>query len=141
MPRQIEEFIDEKCRNLNKTGVPKGSALHLAQWMKGQLDRQIIELSDPIESETEGDQDWSAEQVSNRSKELKLIDAIGKLNNELNKLTESHDEGSENEDDNKSVSKSTTSDSQVMKEIHNKLNIHNLVLFFVDYGSLKSIKQ
>ncbi|XP_037723544.1 flocculation protein FLO11-like [Drosophila subpulchrella] len=37
---QIELLIDEKCRILNKTGTPKSSALHLANWMKGQLDKQ-----------------------------------------------------------------------------------------------------
>lgn len=40
--RQIEEIIDEKCRFLNKTGTSKGSAIHLAQWMKGQLDTEPV---------------------------------------------------------------------------------------------------
>lgn len=38
--RHIEDIIDEKCRILNKNGTPKGGALHLAQWMKGQFDSQ-----------------------------------------------------------------------------------------------------
>ncbi|XP_055595620.1 uncharacterized protein LOC129746143 isoform X2 [Uranotaenia lowii] len=80
VPRQVEELIDEKCRSLNKSGgVPKGSALHLAQWMKGQLDKQVVE-SDPIDSDPEQTiEEWSIEQVANRSKELKLVDKDGNL--------------------------------------------------------------
>lgn len=40
MTRHFEDIIDEKCRILNKNGTPKGGALHLAQWMKGQFDSQ-----------------------------------------------------------------------------------------------------
>lgn len=39
--RHFEEIIDEKCRMLNKSGTSRGSALHLAQWMKGQLDESV----------------------------------------------------------------------------------------------------
>ncbi|XP_055538201.1 uncharacterized protein LOC129725873 isoform X1 [Wyeomyia smithii] len=122
VPRQVEELIDEKCRNMNKTGVPKGSALHLAQWMKGQLDKQVVE-SDPIDSDPEQTiEEWSLEQVTNRSKELKLVDTDGNLCKTLNgagsnmKLTDAHLEDSstyDGDDDNRSVSKSTTSDSQI----------------------------
>lgn len=115
-------MIDEKCRSLNKTGVPKGSALHLAQWMKGQLDKQVVE-SDPIDSDPEAAiEEWSLEQVANRSKELKLVDTDGNVCKAINgagshiKLTEGHLEDSstyDGDDDNRSVSKSTTSDSQV----------------------------
>lgn len=141
VPKQVEELIDEKCRSLNKTGVPKGSALHLAQWMKGQLDKQVVE-SDPIDSDPElAIEEWSLEQVTNRSKELKLVDPDGNLcrtttttaaavkvngigassvaggSGSTSKLTDGgHTEDSstfDGEDDNRSVSKSTTSDSQV----------------------------
>uniref|UniRef100_A0A336N172 CSON004268 protein n=1 Tax=Culicoides sonorensis TaxID=179676 RepID=A0A336N172_CULSO len=78
--KQIEEFIDEKCRNLNKSGTSKGGALHLAQWMKFQLEKQAIE-SEPIDSdpddETNKIKDWSPEEVQKRSTELKLIDENG----------------------------------------------------------------
>uniref|UniRef100_A0A4Y0BPH3 Uncharacterized protein n=2 Tax=Anopheles funestus TaxID=62324 RepID=A0A4Y0BPH3_ANOFN len=132
VPKQVEELIDEKCRKLNKTGVPQGSALHLAQWMKGQLNKQIIE-SDPIDSEPEQlVEDWSVEQVTNRSKELNLVDAdgspyrsashcngtsngiVGKNNGPTNSQPTADDNSAfEDDDDNKSVSKSTTSDSQI----------------------------
>lgn len=46
--KQIEEFIDEKCRSLNKSGTSRGGALHLAQWMKCQLEKQVICLSSKI---------------------------------------------------------------------------------------------
>ncbi|XP_058054825.1 uncharacterized protein LOC131206324 [Anopheles bellator] len=123
--RQVEELIDEKCRKLNKTGVPQGSALHLAQWMKGQLDKQVIE-SDPIDSDPEQNiEEWSAEQVTNRSKELNLVDSNGTVqmlaaNSNGNEESAGDpqppaDDSStfEEGDDNKSVSKSTTSDSQI----------------------------
>ncbi|XP_053664906.1 uncharacterized protein LOC128714053 [Anopheles marshallii] len=131
VPKQVEELIDEKCRKLNKTGIPQGSALHLAQWMKGQLNKQIIE-SDPIDSEPEQlVEDWSVEQVNNRSKELNLVDAdgspyrsashcngtsngiVGKNNGPASQPTTDDNSAFEDDDDNKSVSKSTTSDSQI----------------------------
>ncbi|XP_058835219.1 uncharacterized protein LOC131692276 isoform X2 [Topomyia yanbarensis] len=122
VPKQVEEMIDEKCRSMNKTGVPKGSALHLAQWMKGQLDKQVVE-SDPIDSDPEQTiEEWSIEQVANRSKELKLLDTDGNLCQTVNGLGSSGklldaqlEDGStfEGDDDNRSVSKSTTSDSQI----------------------------
>uniref|UniRef100_A0A182WAV6 DH domain-containing protein n=1 Tax=Anopheles minimus TaxID=112268 RepID=A0A182WAV6_9DIPT len=130
VPKQVEELIDEKCRKLNKTGVPQGSALHLAQWMKGQLNKQIIE-SDPIDSEPEQlVEEWSVEQVTNRSKELNLVDAdgspyrsashcngasngiVGKGNGPTSQPPADDNSAFEDDDDNKSVSKSTTSDSQ-----------------------------
>uniref|UniRef100_A0A182PMR2 Uncharacterized protein n=1 Tax=Anopheles epiroticus TaxID=199890 RepID=A0A182PMR2_9DIPT len=131
VPKQVEELIDEKCRKLNKTGVPQGSALHLAQWMKGQLNKQIIE-SDPIDSDPEQlVEDWSIEQVTNRSKELNLVDSDGspyrsasrcnstsngtvvKLNTSTDQPPIDENSACEEDDDNKSVSKSTTSDSQI----------------------------
>ncbi|XP_035793090.1 uncharacterized protein LOC118467123 isoform X3 [Anopheles albimanus] len=121
MPKQVEELIDEQCRKLNKTGVPQGSALHLAQWMKGQLDKQVIE-SEPIDSDPEQQvEDWTIEKVTNRSKELNLVDSNGSLKGLPASSTKVHsteqvpaDEISMFEDDeDKSFSKSTTSDSQV----------------------------
>ncbi|XP_050092653.1 uncharacterized protein LOC126575807 [Anopheles aquasalis] len=120
MPKQVEELIDEQCRKLNKTGVPQGGALHLAQWMKGQLDKQVIE-SDPIDSDSEQQvEEWTIEKVKNRSKELNLVDSNGSLprfltNTKVNSAEQlPADEISMFEDDeDKSFSKSTTSDSQV----------------------------
>lgn len=39
--KQFDELVDEKCRQLNKNGTSHGSALHLAQWMKGQFDESV----------------------------------------------------------------------------------------------------
>lgn len=43
--RQYDELIDEKCRQLNKSGTSHDSALHLAQWMKGQFDESVNTIS------------------------------------------------------------------------------------------------
>lgn len=37
-------MVDEKCRQINKNGTSHDSALHLAQWMKGQFDESVIEV-------------------------------------------------------------------------------------------------
>lgn len=39
--RHVENYIDEQCRILNMNGTSHGSALHLAQWMKGQFDDSV----------------------------------------------------------------------------------------------------
>lgn len=41
--KPFDELVDEKCRQINKNGTSHGSALHLAQWMKGQFDESVIE--------------------------------------------------------------------------------------------------
>lgn len=101
--RRMEQLIDEKCSLLSKSGISKEGTVHLAQWMKGQFNKQVC-ASDPIESdEDENSQlnDWSEEDVKRRSSELRLLDDAKKPDENLS------------EDDQKSVSKSTTSDSQV----------------------------
>lgn len=42
--KPFEELVDEKCRQINKNGTSHDSALHLAQWMKGQFDESVIEV-------------------------------------------------------------------------------------------------
>ncbi|XP_023175259.2 uncharacterized protein LOC111602435 [Drosophila hydei] len=96
---QIELLIDEKCRILNKTGTPKSSALHLANWMKGQLDKQqqqarlaaIARSQENISAEDEqlifnsdSEQDeriiyWTRQQLEKRTKELNLAKEMGGL--------------------------------------------------------------
>lgn len=95
---------------LSKSGVSKEGTVHLAQWMKGQFNKQVC-ASEPIESDEENSQlnDWSAEEVRKRSTELHLLDVNNKKNDETLNL-------SEMEDDGKSASRSTTSDSQVRCE-------------------------
>lgn len=101
--RRMERLIDEKCNLLSKSGISKEGTVHLAQWMKGQFNKQAC-ASEPIESDEEENsqlQDWSVEDVRKRSSELNLIDDSKKLDENVS------------EDEQKSVSKSTTSDSQV----------------------------
>lgn len=103
--KQMEELIDEKCNLLKKSGISKEGTVHLAQWMKGQFNKQVC-ASEPIQSDDEENsqlQDWSIEEVRKRSTELHLINNKKK-----------HDEAQNlSEDEQKSVSRSTTSDSQV----------------------------
>lgn len=98
----MERLIDEKCNLLSKSGISKEGTVHLAQWMKGQFNKQAC-ASEPIESDEENSQlhDWSEEDVRKRSSELNLIDGPKKT------------EDIHSEDEQKSLSKSTTSDSQV----------------------------
>lgn len=101
--RRMERLIDEKCNLLSKSGISKEGTVHLAQWMKGQFNKQVC-ASEPIESDEEENsqlQDWSEEDVKRRSSELNLIDDAKKPEENLS------------EDEQKSASKSTTSDSQV----------------------------
>lgn len=101
--RRMERLIDEKCNLLSKSGISKEGTVHLAQWMKGQFNKQAC-ASEPIESDDEENsqlQDWSEEDVRKRSSELNLIDGSKKTDDMLS------------EDEQKSLSKSTTSDSQV----------------------------
>lgn len=135
--RQFEEIIDEKCRILNKCGTSKGSAIHLAQWMKGQLDNNngtntnasnagtINDEAD--DTEEEHIEDWSDDKVRERSKELQLIDENGLCSapppskpevlpfcND-NRIADDVTFSELTEDESKSASKSTTSDSQVSR--------------------------
>ncbi|XP_050331722.1 serine-rich adhesin for platelets-like isoform X2 [Bactrocera neohumeralis] len=94
---QIEMLIDEKCRILNKTGTSKSNALHLANWMKGQLDKQQEQARlaaqrsrENISHEEEhllypeNDQDeritfWTRQQLEKRTKELNLAKENGSM--------------------------------------------------------------
>ncbi|XP_037038214.1 uncharacterized protein LOC119075772 isoform X1 [Bradysia coprophila] len=119
--KQVEEIIDEKCRILNKTGTARGSAIHhLSLWMKGQLDCAPPESESTNEPEPEEEpiEDWSRDQLMQRSKELQLIDENGKckvpkLDGVRNCDRVEEITLSEVEDECKSASRSTTSDSQI----------------------------
>lgn len=135
---QIEKLIDEKCRFLNKTGTAKSSALHLANWMKGQLDKQqeqarlaaarSPETLGPEDEHilyTDSDQDerityWTRQQLEKRTKELNLVKENGYIHaktNGLGKRLSGVEEisMSDNFSEGVSQSHSTTSDSQVSK--------------------------
>jgi hypothetical protein len=118
--RRMERLIDEKCNLLSKSGISKEGTVHLAQWMKGQFNKQVC-ASEPIESDEEENsqlQDWSEEDVKRRSSELNLLDDAKKPDENIS------------EDEQKSVSKSTTSDSQVRKFQKLKRTIfHKNILF------------
>lgn len=102
--KALEELIDEKCSMLSKKGVSKEGSVHLAQWMKGQFNKNSI----PEFEEEENNHDWSAEEVVKRSKELQLM-------HEIKKIDESEDEqqSQQSQKSHQSTSKSTTSGSQV----------------------------
>lgn len=95
--RHLEHFIDEKCNMLSKSGVSKEGSVHLAQWIKGQFNNKE---SIPEFDDEDNNQDWSAEEVEKRSKELRLMHEVKRI------------EENASEDEQQSTSKST-SDSQV----------------------------
>lgn len=115
LSRTMERFIDEKCNLLNKRGVSKGGTTHLARWMKGQFDKQAC-ASEPIESDDDdaeetNSQEWSVDDVKRRTRELNLnAQNSGGGGQSSQKADETMSEDEQNE---KSASKSTTSDSQV----------------------------
>ena len=104
----LEELIDEKCNLLSKSGVSKEGSVHLAQWMKGQFNKNSIP-----EFEEDDSRDWSAEEVVKRSKELQLM-------HEIKKIDESEDE-QQSQKSQLSASKSTTSGSQVRNNVENEI--------------------
>ncbi|XP_054729033.1 uncharacterized protein LOC129238026 [Anastrepha obliqua] len=136
---QIEMLIDEKCRILNKTGTSKSNALHLANWMKGQLDKQQeqarlaaqrsrenISHEDEHLLYPESDQDeritfWTRQQLEKRTKELNLTKENGNMKTRPNfggKRLSGVEELSMSDAYSENVSQlsqshSTTSDSQI----------------------------
>jgi hypothetical protein len=94
--RVLEKLIDEKCHMLSKSGALKEGSTHLAQWMKGQFNKDSI----PEFDDEDNNQDWSAEEVEKRSKELRLMHEVKRIDE------------NPSEDEQQSTSKST-SDSQV----------------------------
>jgi hypothetical protein len=130
--RRMERLIDEKCNLLSKSGISKEGTVHLAQWMKGQFNKQAC-ASEPIESDEEENsqlQDWSEEDVLRRSTELHLIGDSKKADENIS------------EDEQKSVSKSTTSDSQVSFPTTQQTHTTAYMLdFFIDNRSFESNKQ
>lgn len=114
--RQIDELIEHKCKQLSKTNSnTKGNAIHLEQWMKGQLGGN---QQGPFEIEPEIEM-WTLEMVRKRSEELQLLDCQGAIKAEVNR-SESRCEELILSDQDQSPSKSTTTESQV------KLNLFYL---------------
>ena len=108
--QHLDELIEHKCRQLGKSGASKGSALHLAQWMKGQLGGALTPEDEP-EPEV-----WSPETLRRRSEQLQIM-GVGNL---IAVRNESRCEEFEMSDTERSQSRSTersrsqtSSDSQV----------------------------
>ncbi|CAO1418624.1 unnamed protein product [Diamesa tonsa] len=112
--KQLEELIDEKCNLLSKSGVSKEGTVHLAQWMKGQFNKQVC-ASEPIESDEDNSQmqDWSIEEVRKRSTELHLLHDTTTGAATTKPKQEDFLNLSEVEDELKSGASNTTSDSQI----------------------------
>lgn len=86
----------------------KGNAIHLEQWMKGQLGSNQIESPD-LEPEPEI---WSEDMLRKRSEELQVVDFQG-ITNETRR-NESRCEEITLSDQDQSPSRSTTTESQVI---------------------------
>ena len=64
----MDELIEHRCRQLGKGSANKGSALHLAQWMKGELGAGP---TGPLSPETESEPEiWSPAALRRRAEEL-----------------------------------------------------------------------
>lgn len=87
----------------------KGNAIHLEQWMKGQLGSNHIESPD-VEPEPEI---WSEDMLRKRSEELQILDFQG-IKHEPTR-NESRCEELTLSDQDQSPSRSTTTESQVIK--------------------------
>lgn len=110
--KQIDALIELKCKQLGKGNAHgKYNAIHLEQWMKGQLDsRESGEIPEmePVYEE------WTEEMLRKRSKELQLIDEQGNIKPKgEEKRTECRVEEVTFSDHEQSPSKSTTTESQV----------------------------
>lgn len=114
--RQIDALIEHKCKQMSKANSgSKGSAIHLEQWMKGQLgSAQIVSPDDEPEPEV-----WSEEMLKRRSEELQIGD-LQSANIDI-KRNESRCEEITLSDQEQSPSRSTTTESQVKTIVNNYL--------------------
>ncbi|XP_054270896.1 uncharacterized protein LOC128991751 [Macrosteles quadrilineatus] len=72
----LDQLIEHRCRQMGKSGSNKGSALHLAQWMKGQLGSGST--AGPATPDTEPEPEvWSPATLRRRKDQL---DGRGGLN-------------------------------------------------------------
>ncbi|XP_069696401.1 uncharacterized protein PsGEF [Periplaneta americana] len=117
--RHLDDLIEHKCRQLGKSGASKGSALHLAQWMKGQLGGAT--MTGPLTPDDEPEPEvWSPETLRRRSEQLQII-GMGNL---IAVRNESRCEELEMSDTERSQSRSTersrsqtSSDSQCLPQV------------------------
>ncbi|CAG9772991.1 unnamed protein product [Ceutorhynchus assimilis] len=105
--KQLETLIEHKCKQMGKSSFNgKCNAIHLEQWMKGQLDG--ADPGSPVVEQI--DEEWTEEMLRRRSEELQLIDHKGNMTQDSKigceeLVISDHDE--------QSPSKSTTTESQV----------------------------
>lgn len=104
--RHLDELIEHRCRQLGKSGASKGSALHLAQWIKGQLGGAAMTPDEEPEPEI-----WSPETLRRRSEQLQLMGVRSESRCEEFELSDT--ERSQSRSTERSRSQ-TSSDSQVL---------------------------
>lgn len=106
----LDELIEHRCRQLGKSGANKGSALHLAQWMKGQLGTGPTDtLSPDTEPEPEV---WSPAALKRRTQQL---GGGGIRRNHPRNISRCEEiELSDNERSQSQCTEHSTSDSQVV---------------------------
>lgn len=111
--KQIDALIELKCKQLGKGSAHgKYNAIHLEQWMKGQLDSREAAETPDLEPTYE---EWTEEMLRRRSRELQLIDEEGNVKlkaAEVNRAASGMEEVFFSDHD-QSPSKSTTTESQV----------------------------
>ncbi|XP_033610256.1 uncharacterized protein LOC111871707 isoform X3 [Cryptotermes secundus] len=103
--RHLDELIEHRCRQLGKSGASKGSALHLAQWIRGQLGGAAMTPDEEPEPEI-----WSPETLRRRSEQLQLMGVRSESRCEEFELSDT--ERSQSRSTERSRSQ-TSSDSQV----------------------------
>ncbi|KAL1506136.1 hypothetical protein ABEB36_005555 [Hypothenemus hampei] len=112
--KQLETLIEHKCKLMGKSSLNgKCNAIHLEQWMKGQLDNEettshFLDTMDEV---------WTEEKLKKRSEELHLINLNSNIG-ESCKSNKINDRGCEetvfsSDQEEQSPSKSTTTESQV----------------------------
>lgn len=109
MQKHLDELIEHKCKQLSKTCNNKGGAIHLEQWMKSQLGNR---RSESPEDEPEPEV-WTEEELRKRTAELKLSDC-----HTTSTIRNDKDDRCEElllSDHDQSPSRSTTTESQVIK--------------------------
>ncbi|XP_071451512.1 uncharacterized protein [Hetaerina americana] len=114
--RMLEDYIDQKCRLLGKSRSSRGSAIHLQQWMRGQLGG--IRALEEVENVDDLGPVWSPETLRKRSEELRLtVGGVHQGGISPGHGCESRCEEIELSDTDGSPSRSTD-DSQVLKHTH-----------------------
>lgn len=112
MQKQIDQLIEHKCKQLSKTSSNKDGAIHLEQWMKGQLGHGRIQYEYEQEPEPEPEH-WSEDELRKRSEKLQLDDENDTITKQDNQNDNNRVEDQTASDHERSPSRSTTTESQV----------------------------